>query len=280
MNGKKCKQKTGIRKSPPPPASGFLFPGNRRNPEAILSNKNFQEIKRIDYEASQLPHGYLIESAPPYDRLPLIRVELSACNLLLGLYTLNNEDEKLIQLSDKIANEFSFDGWYWFINKKLGNIYAQHNQTIKAYEQYQLSIEGIKKRCKNLGERYEVLYEEGFVIKPEDFISWEDQSLKIYYQDIAEIERLQENVITEVSGKEAAHAETTCFFSGNGLKVERTNDLPYHLTVTTLTGQVLHTGEYNERYLHLTGLGIKPQALYLVTVNNSKMRKTFKLFNR
>ncbi len=256
------------------------FEGAIHELEALLADKNLQEIKTIDYEASKLPHGYLIESVPPYDRLPLTRVELSACNLLLGLYPLQNEDEKLMQLSDKIANEFSFDGWYWFINKKLGNIYAQHNQTIKAYEQYQLSIEGIKNRCKNLGERLEVLYENGLAVKPKDFISWEDQALRAYSIDIAELERLLKNVTTEVSGKRMAQAETTCFFSGNGLKIERKNDLPYHLTITTLTGQVLHTGEYNERYLHLTGLGIKPQALYLVTVSDSKIRKTFKLFNR
>ncbi len=85
---------------------------------------------------------------------------------------------------------------------------------------------------------------------------------------------------TGVTSKKVAQSETKCFLSGNGLKVERTNDLPYRLTVTTLTGQVLHSGEYNERYLHLTELEIKPQALYLVTVSDSKIRKAFKLFSR
>ncbi len=162
--------------------------------EVLLSNKNLQNLRTIDYEASKLPHGYLIESVPPYNRFPLIRVELAACNLLLRLYSLQKEDHKLLQLADKIANEYSFDGWYWFINKKLGNIYAQHNQPIKAQEQYQLSIGGINKRCKNLGERYKVFYEKGLAIKSKNFISWEDEALKIYYGDITKIEMLQKNL--------------------------------------------------------------------------------------
>ena len=162
--------------------------------EALLANKNLREIKTIDYEASKSPHGYLIESVPSTNRSPLIRVELAACNGLLSLYSRHNEDEKLIELSDKIANEYSFDGWYWFINKKLGNIYAQHNQTIKAHEQYQLSIEGIKKRCKNNSVRLKVLYEQGLAFKHKDFISWEDQALRAHSTDIAAIERLLKNL--------------------------------------------------------------------------------------
>ncbi len=162
--------------------------------EVLLSDKNLQEIRTTDYEASKSPHGYLIGSAPPYNRFPVIRVELEACKLLLSLYSLQNEDEKLIKLSDKIANEYSFDGWYWFINKYIGNIYAQHDQPIKAHEQYQLSIEGIKKRCNNLSERMKVFYEKGLAIKSKNFISWEDDALKAYYGDIAEIEMLQKNL--------------------------------------------------------------------------------------
>ena len=85
---------------------------------------------------------------------------------------------------------------------------------------------------------------------------------------------------TRVSSKKVALAQTKCFFSGSGLTVERTNDLPWRLIVTTLTGQVLHISEYTERYLNLTGLGLKPQALYLVTVSDSNRKKTFKLLNR
>ncbi len=163
--------------------------------EVLLSNKNLQNIRTIDYEASKSPHGYLIESVPPTNRHPVIRVELAACNLLFSLYSQQNENDKLIQLADKIANDFSFDGWYWLFNKKLGNIYAQHNQPIKAHEQYQLAIEGIKKRCENRGERLKVLYEKGLAVKSKNFISWEDQALRVHYRDIAEIENLQKNIV-------------------------------------------------------------------------------------
>jgi hypothetical protein len=100
----------------------------------------------------------------------------------------------LIEVSSKIVNEFSPDGWYWQANKNLGDIYAKHNFLKKANEQYDLSIKGIKQRSKNHAERMQNLYEKALAIKSKDFVSWEDEANKAYSSDITEIEKLQNNL--------------------------------------------------------------------------------------
>jgi predicted negative regulator of RcsB-dependent stress response len=162
--------------------------------EDFLSNKDLRKIRTIDYEASKKPNGHLIESVPPFDAFPIWRVEFAACQLLLNFYSKQNENEKLIELSNKVVIECSPDGWYWHINKYLGDIYAKHNYSTKASEQYDLAIKGILERSKNQSKRMEDFYEKGLAIKPENFVSWEDEALKFYSGDIAEIKKLQKSL--------------------------------------------------------------------------------------
>jgi len=162
--------------------------------EVLLTEKDLRKIRNIDFEASKKPNGGFIESTPPFDVAPLWRVELASCQLLINLYSKQNQIDRLIEVSSKIVNEFSPDGWYWQTNKNLGDIYAKHKYLKKANEQYDLSIKGIKQRSKNHAERMQHLYEKGLAIKSKDFVSWEDEANKAYAADITEIEKLQDNL--------------------------------------------------------------------------------------
>jgi hypothetical protein len=162
--------------------------------EALLSNKDLQNIRNIDFEASKKPNGNFLESVPPYDVAPLWRVELASSQLLLNLYSEQNHNVKLIEFSNKIANEFSPDGWYWQLNRNLGIIYEKHKYFIKAKEQYDIAINGIKQRSIIQAKKMQRLYEKGLAIKAKDFVSWEEEANKTYSADIAEIEKLKNNL--------------------------------------------------------------------------------------
>lgn len=162
--------------------------------EVLLSEKDLQNIRHIDFEESKKPYGNLLESVPPYNVAPLWRVELASCQLLINLYSKQNQFDKLIEVSSKIVNEFSPDGWYWHANKNLGNIYAKHKFLIKANEQYDIAINGIMQRAKIQAKRMQHFYEKGLAIKSKDFVSWDDEANKTYLSDIAEIEELKNNL--------------------------------------------------------------------------------------
>jgi len=162
--------------------------------ENFLSKKDFREIRTTDFEASKKPTGGFIESTPPFDVAPLWRVELASCQLLINLYSKQKQIDKLIEVSNKIVTEYSPDGWYWQINKDLGDIYAKHKYLKEANEQYNLSINGIKKRSKIQAARIQQLYEKGLAIKSKNFANWEDEALKAYKSSIIEIENLKRNL--------------------------------------------------------------------------------------
>lgn len=172
-----------------------------KNDEAISELKNFQntypdlsKVKEHDFNAANRPYGYLIENEPPFDEFPIWRVQYAASLLLIELYSQQNDIENVKKLSSKIISECSSDGWYWNINKYAGDIYAKNNLKKQAIEQYDLAINGIKNKSKKKGDRHNVLYQNGYLIKSKDFISWEDEAIKSNSNAISEIKLLRDNL--------------------------------------------------------------------------------------
>ena len=99
-------------------------------------------------------------------------------------------NEKAIDLSLKLASECSPDGWYWNINRFVGDICAQNGEWNLVAEQYDLSLKGIRRIVDHQSARMNVLYEQGYMIKPNGFVSWEDEALKSHTATIIEIEDL------------------------------------------------------------------------------------------
>jgi hypothetical protein len=159
-----------------------------------IAYPDLSKIRTIDFEAAKKENGHLIESEPPFDATPIWRVQYTASLLLIDLYLMQKNKDKVLDLSKRIELECSPNGWYWNINKYLGNIYSQFNLLELASEQYDLSIKGIRERSKSEGIRLNTLFEKGYVIKPKDFISWEDEALKSHLNTISEIKDLQDKL--------------------------------------------------------------------------------------
>ncbi|MFW5873001.1 MAG: hypothetical protein ACOCVN_03345, partial [bacterium] len=87
---------------------------------------------------------------------------------------------------------------------------------------------------------------------------------------------------TYVSSKVVVKPDIHCKLEQGSLIVHWPfrNDLPYYLTVATLSGQLIHTGKYNEPNLRLSHLGLKSNQLYIITIAGKKERSVFKLFNK
>ncbi|NLD47074.1 MAG: hypothetical protein GX660_07725 [Clostridiaceae bacterium] len=174
------------------------------NEGAISELENIQtkyadlsKIRANDFDAATQPYGYLIENEPPFDEFPLWRVQYAASLLLTDLYSQQNEIANVKKLSSKIVSECSPDGWYWNINKYVGDIYAKNNLKNLAIEQYDIAIDGIKNKSKKKGNRLNVLYQEGYVIKSKNFTSWEDEAIKSKSNTISEIKLLRDSLISE-----------------------------------------------------------------------------------
>jgi hypothetical protein len=159
--------------------------------DIIVRYPDLSIIRKADFDASKKPYGYLIGCEPPFDAYPVWRVQYQACLMLLNLYSQQKNQVKVEEISLKLASECSPDGWYWYINRQLGNIYALHNLPQLASLQYDIAIKGIRDFAKSRGTRMQILFEEGYMIKPADFTSWEDIALNSLSNTIAEIEYLK-----------------------------------------------------------------------------------------
>lgn len=85
---------------------------------------------------------------------------------------------------------------------------------------------------------------------------------------------------TIVSYKPDKKQEIQCYFEHGSLVVNLPdgNNSLYSLTVHNLLGQVIHSGQYNEPYLRLTGLGLKSNQLYIISIACNNKKYVYKLF--
>ncbi|HET6559057.1 MAG TPA: tetratricopeptide repeat protein [Prolixibacteraceae bacterium] len=147
--------------------------------EMLLANyPDLSKIRIIDFDASKRENGHLIGNEPPFDALPIWRIQYSASILLINLYIKQNRIEEAITIGSKLVQQCSPDGWYWNINEFVGNIYATNNLPTLAYEQYDKSINGIKEKSKIQAIRMDALLSIGNAMKPENFVTWDDVILK------------------------------------------------------------------------------------------------------
>lgn len=163
--------------------------------EILLSNyPDLSKIRTIDFDASKRENGHLIGNEPPFDALPIWRIQYSASILLINLYVKQNRIEEAITICSKLVQQCSPDGWYWNINEFIGNIYATNNFPTLAYEQYDKSINGIKEKSKIKAIRMDALLSTGNAMKPENFVSWDDVILKSNKGWIDKIENSKESL--------------------------------------------------------------------------------------
>jgi len=75
--------------------------------------------------------------------------------------------------------------------------------------------------------------------------------------------------------------EIQCYLNHGSLVVKfpGTDNPQYNLSVITLDGIIIHSGNYNTWNLRLDNLGLKPKRLYLVSILDSKQKMVYKLFN-
>ena len=85
---------------------------------------------------------------------------------------------------------------------------------------------------------------------------------------------------TVVSHKPVNKQEIKCYFEQGSLVVNWPggNNPIYGLTVHNLIGQIIHSGQYNEPYLRLTGLGLKSNQLYIISIACNDKKYVYKLF--
>ena len=152
-------------------------------------------IRNIDYSAYQQQYGYLIGSVPPYDNSPIWRVQYSASVLLINLYIQQNNIKDATKIADKLSVQVTYDGWYWGLNRYLGDFYAKNNSVNKAILEYDRAIQGLNNKIERDAERLPILYDNGYLIKPKNFISWEDAVQKLQLHNINEINKLKNKLI-------------------------------------------------------------------------------------
>lgn len=86
---------------------------------------------------------------------------------------------------------------------------------------------------------------------------------------------------TTVTNNVKGNPEIQCYISHGSLvlKFTGTNNPQYNLSVVTLDGKTIHSGNYNTRNLRLDNLGLKPKRLYLVSIQGFNQKFIYKLFN-
>lgn len=82
-----------------------------------------------------------------------------------------------------------------------------------------------------------------------------------------------------VSADVEARQSTQCYLSGRDLVIilPQPQDGPYRVTITTISGALIHSGKYRERNLRVTNLNLKKKQVYLVSIASENDKQTFKL---
>lgn len=123
---------------------------------------------------------------------------------------------------------------------------------------------------------------------PTDLYGWAkpDTSTTYYLQlvnsagCVSKIEYWRINVdTTSVSASDVANRSAQCYLNQGDLMINlpASNNLPYHLTITSANGAIVHTGIYRNRDLRLSSISLKGNQLYVVSIIDVNEKKVFKL---
>lgn len=171
-------------------ALGDLSGASSELEDLISGYSDLPAINAADREAANKPDGYLIACEPPSDMTPVWRIQYAAYQSLINLYQLQDKKDKAEKLALELVSICSPDGWYWNINRYVGDICAKNDRWDLAAEQYELVLKSVRKSVAYQVQRLQTLYEAGYMIKPDDFISWEDQAFKSQEANIVKLEEL------------------------------------------------------------------------------------------
>lgn len=123
---------------------------------------------------------------------------------------------------------------------------------------------------------------------PTDLYSWAKPATSTTYYlklvnsagCVSQIEYWRVNVdTTTASNNDIANRSAQCYLSQGDLKIQlpTKNHSPYHLTITTTNGSIIHSGKYTNRNLLLANLNLKGKQVYIVSIIDGDERMAFKL---
>ncbi len=85
---------------------------------------------------------------------------------------------------------------------------------------------------------------------------------------------------TAVSNALIAQPESSCYFTGGDLIIERKQtNTPFHLVITNLKGQIIYKDIHYQSSMTLSDLKMKSNGLYIITLDDGKQVESFKVIN-
>lgn len=147
--------------------------------EAIINRSSYlASISAADRKTASDSDGFLIARDAVRNKYPIWRPQYSAYMDLMPLYKYQGDLNKAVNIGLEWASMYSSDGWYWPWNQRVGGICAEADRWKEATEQYQIALQGVKDFTTERISRLELLFEQGYMMKPSDFVSWEHQVLE------------------------------------------------------------------------------------------------------
>lgn len=178
--------------------------------QVIARHPDLVAVNKADREAASKPDGYIIghESVGSH---PLWRPEYSVYLSLMGFYQRQGQNDEAVTTGLKLASICSNDGWYWKVNRRVGDVCAKNGRWIEAEKQYQLALEGCRRFVGQRISRKKIREDMGFATKPTAFVSWEHNVLEVegWKRTITKLENLLNEKILRPDSKHNVVADTT-----------------------------------------------------------------------
>lgn len=104
------------------------------------------KLNRADRLAASQPGGYHIRN---FDTRPEYRAYIS----LIGYYEKLQQLDKANATAEKLISSCTQDGWFWKINRYIGDYYQRHEAGALAEKQYRLALDGLLKHKADVARR-------------------------------------------------------------------------------------------------------------------------------
>ena len=169
--------------------------------EAIIArHPDLAAINAADRQAAVQADGYLIGHVPPNETTPVWRPEYDAYLWLSGLYQAQGQNDNAVATAVALAEACSADGWYYRLNRRVGDRCAENGRWTEAERQYRLGVQGYRQVVADRAARQEAAEAAGLISKPPDFVeSWEKTILEVWeWKAVLEV---LENLVQEAQAK-------------------------------------------------------------------------------
>lgn len=159
--------------------------------EALISRyPDLAAINAADREAAANPDGYLIAHEPIWYLKPIWRPQYQAYCYLMEWCALQGDKDKAVATGLQLVSLCTPDGWDWYLNRHVGRVLSRNDRWAEAAEQFRLALQGLRRLIQDEAARNQAAYEAGLMVRPLDFVSWEDEALKAHGDDVAGLEQL------------------------------------------------------------------------------------------